>query len=61
MNKSKLKIAAILVIVITIGYSFTSLSKITIKGSDTMVILSQQWAEVYMKKNPGTTIQVTGG
>jgi phosphate transport system substrate-binding protein len=61
MNKSKLKIAAILVIVMTIGYSFTSLSKITIKGSDTMVILSQQWAEVYMKKNPGTTIQVTGG
>ena len=26
-----------------------------------MVILSQKWAEIYMKKNPGTTIQVTGG
>ena len=35
--------------------------KITIKGSDTMVILAQKWAEVYMKKNPGTIIQVTGG
>jgi phosphate transport system substrate-binding protein len=34
---------------------------ITIKGSDTMVILGQRWAETYMKKNPGANIQVTGG
>jgi phosphate transport system substrate-binding protein len=34
---------------------------VTIKGSDTMVILGQRWAEEYMKKNPGTTLQVTGG
>src|SRR6185436_10454460 len=34
---------------------------ITIKGSDTMVILGQRWAEVYMKQNPGSRIQVTGG
>ena len=34
---------------------------LTIKGSDTMVILGQQWAEAYMKKNPSTRIQVTGG
>jgi phosphate transport system substrate-binding protein len=34
---------------------------ITVKGSDTMVILAQKWAEVYMAKNPGTKIQVTGG
>ncbi|MBL9128069.1 MAG: phosphate ABC transporter substrate-binding protein, partial [Verrucomicrobiales bacterium] len=34
---------------------------ITIKGSDTMVILGQKWAEVYMRRNPATTIQVTGG
>jgi phosphate transport system substrate-binding protein len=33
---------------------------VTVKGSDTMVILGQRWAE-YMKKNPGSTIQVTGG
>jgi len=32
-----------------------------IKGSDTMVILGQRWAETYMKKNAGVTIQVTGG
>ncbi len=34
---------------------------ITAKGSDTLVILAQKWAEVYMKKNPQTQIQVTGG
>jgi len=34
---------------------------ITVKGSDTMVILAQKWAEVYMSKNPGTRVQVTGG
>jgi len=34
---------------------------IVVKGSDTMVILGQKWAEVYMKKNPGVTVQVTGG
>lgn len=61
MKTTKLKIAAILLVIVAIGYSFTAISKITIKGSDTMVILSQQWAEVYMKKHPGTTIQVTGG
>ena len=36
-------------------------TSITIKGSDTMVLLGQRWAEVYMKKNPGARIQVTGG
>lgn len=34
---------------------------ITMKGSDTMVILGQKWAEVYMQTHPGKTIQVTGG
>jgi phosphate transport system substrate-binding protein len=34
---------------------------ITIKGSDTMVILGQRWAETFMKKSPQTVIQVTGG
>ncbi|MDZ4722599.1 MAG: phosphate ABC transporter substrate-binding protein [candidate division Zixibacteria bacterium] len=34
---------------------------ITIKGSDTMILLGQRWAEAYMKINPQTTIQVTGG
>jgi len=34
---------------------------ITVKGSDTMVILGQRWAEHYMKDRPGVTIQITGG
>src|SRR3974390_1267786 len=34
---------------------------VTVKGSDTMVILAQSWAENYMKEHPGLTIQVTGG
>ena len=34
---------------------------LTVKGSDTMVVLGQRWAEEYMKKNPKTMIQVTGG
>ncbi len=34
---------------------------ITIKGSDTMVILGQRWAEEYMKLHPEKRIQVTGG
>ncbi len=36
-------------------------TSITIKGSDTMVILGQRWAETYMKATPGITLQVTGG
>ncbi len=34
---------------------------VTIKGSDTMVILGQRWAETYMGEHPGVHIQVTGG
>lgn len=56
----KLFIGALLV-----GLSSHSLagaaSQITVKGSDTMVILSQKWAEVFMKKNPGVKISITGG
>jgi phosphate transport system substrate-binding protein len=34
---------------------------VTIKGSDTMVILGQRWAEKFMGSHPGAVIQVTGG
>jgi phosphate transport system substrate-binding protein len=34
---------------------------LVIKGSDTMVNLSQAWAEAYMKSHPGASISVTGG
>jgi phosphate transport system substrate-binding protein len=36
-------------------------ANITVKGSDTLVILAQKWAEVYMSKNSEAKIQVTGG
>jgi phosphate transport system substrate-binding protein len=39
----------------------TEKASVTIKGSDTMVKLSQRWAEVYRQANPGAAIQVTGG
>src|SRR6266478_8877509 len=34
---------------------------ITVKGSDTLVILAQKWAEIYMKGHSDAKIQVTGG
>lgn len=34
---------------------------ITIRGSDTMVVLTQRWAESYMVLHPDTAIQVNGG
>lgn len=34
---------------------------VTVKGSDTMVILAQRWAEEYMKKDTSRKVQVTGG
>jgi len=34
---------------------------ITVKGSDTLVLLAQKWAEAYMSRHPDTKIQVTGG
>ena len=34
---------------------------ITVKGSDTLVILAQKWAEVYMGEHKDVKVQVTGG
>ena len=41
--------------------SAPAIRSVTIKGSDTMVILGQRWAETYMKEHPDKRIQVTGG
>jgi phosphate transport system substrate-binding protein len=41
--------------------AFAGGGTITVKGSDTMVVLGQRWAEEYMKSHSGTTVQVTGG
>ncbi len=34
---------------------------VTVKGSDTMVLLGQRWAEQFMKTHPEAKLQVTGG
>jgi len=61
IKKTKIGIALILVAVLTTVSAFVQQSKISVIGSDTMVILSQKWAELYMKNNQNVTIQVTGG
>ena len=35
--------------------------RVTVKGSDSMVVLCQRWAELFMKAHPGVSLQVTGG
>jgi phosphate transport system substrate-binding protein len=57
--KSIFVIPSVALVILT--SAFVEQAKITVKGSDTMVILAQKWAELYMKKNPTATIQVTGG
>ena len=60
----KRKLIAVLTLVGVLAAAGTLLAQrrnITVKGSDTLVILGQRWAEDYMKKNPGISIQVTGG
>jgi len=50
------------VVAVALGLAATAqASDITIKGSDTLVILAQKWAETYMKGHPSVHIQVTGG
>ncbi len=57
-----LKSAIIAVLVGLVCFAFTAApERITVKGSDTLVILAQKWAEEYMKTNSGANIQVTGG
>jgi phosphate transport system substrate-binding protein len=51
-------IVPVLALVVPLG---AGAATITIKGSDTMAILSQRWVEVYSKSHPGVAIQITGG
>ncbi len=55
MNRTLIALAALAL------PALASASTVTVKGSDTMVILAQRWAEEYMKKNPAKKVQVTGG
>ena len=58
MKTLALALTAALTLHVTAG---VAQEKITVKGSDTMVILAQRWAEKYMSTTSGVTIQVTGG
>jgi len=60
MKKNKI-LPVMLILAVMISSTAFSQAKITVKGSDTMVILAQKWAELYMKNNPSAVIQVTGG
>lgn len=57
--KTKTMIAAMAAMLVAV--QGTMAGNITAKGSDTLVILAQKWAEVYNAKNPDVKIQVTGG
>jgi phosphate transport system substrate-binding protein len=61
MKNKKLFLMPALALVLIVGAAFMATTKITVKGSDTLVILAQRWAEIYMKAHPETSIQVTGG
>ena len=50
--------AALLAGAMTLSNATTT---ITVKGSDTMVIMAQRWAEAYMNEHPDVKLQVTGG
>jgi phosphate transport system substrate-binding protein len=60
-NQIGLMVLTILVLSLVAFFPAFAGKSITIKGSDTMLILGQRWAEVYMNQNPGVVIQVTGG
>ena len=55
-NSIKLALAALLT-----AASLAQAGSITVKGSDTLVILAQKWAETYMGAHTDVKIQVTGG
>src|SRR3990172_12101235 len=61
MMKKLSTLAVLLGLVIGAAALSAQQRNVTVKGSDTLVILGQRWAEVYMQKNPGVSIQVTGG
>lgn len=60
MKKLTAVLALLLIVALSFGFMMME-NVITVKGSDTMVNLAQVWAQKFMEKNPGVTIQVTGG
>jgi phosphate transport system substrate-binding protein len=61
MGRLRIGMVALLALGLTHCGGARRAAPLTIKGSDTMVILGQRWAEAYMAAQPGAVIQVTGG
>jgi len=61
MSRTILAAAVLSMTALALGISVFAAQSITIKGSDTMLLLGQRWSEVFMAKNPDVTIQVMGG
>jgi phosphate transport system substrate-binding protein len=47
------RISMLLAAALAAAPALASAQALTVKGSDTMVILAQRWAELYMKQGPG--------
>ena len=58
MKMNSLKLALVTLLAAT---TLAQAGNITVKGSDTMVILAQKWAETYMGAHSDVKISVTGG
>lgn len=54
-------VALVAVVIAGCGAGARRERPLSIKGSDTMVLLGQRWAERYMQSHPGAVVQVTGG
>jgi phosphate transport system substrate-binding protein len=60
--KATIRLAVAFALLLSVTVSpIQAAERITVKGSDTMVILGQRWAETYMAKYPASVVQVTGG
>jgi phosphate transport system substrate-binding protein len=63
MLRNHLRTISVVGLALSVSLLFVAASKkiITVKGSDTLVILAQRWAEKYMSAHPEVVVQVTGG
>ena len=63
IQKSIIGVVAIMLVggLLGVASSLPAADMIQIKGSDSEVNLVQRLAEVFMQKNPGVDIAVTGG
>lgn len=61
MSKSVLTATIMSLVALAVGIGVFAAQTITLKGSDTLLLLGQRWSETFMGQNPNVTIQVTGG